>query len=343
MDFEIGVVCGRCDRYAPMGTPSCAECGASLALVRAEGARPLVSSAASSEYPVDWEIPEEAVTVPVPPPPPSLIPRTESFGPRRPLPPATDINVTVAQLIEQAKNFTCRSCSVPVPMDAKFCGGCGAAVPPEILGARTRLFPRHPLGNATLILIHGAGVAGIGYQLNADGHVVGANGQLAFPDDPHTKLFYRNAGLVVRDEGSPDGVFVRVKGTIEIVPADQFMVGDQLLQLDATTKANDSPATEGQSVFRITQILPGGQPGIVRRAREQSMKIGREGADLNFPDDPHVSGSHCIIEEHANTYTLIDLNSRNGTYIRLKAERELAHGDCVFIGKKLLRVEIAGA
>ena len=38
--------------------------------------------------------------------------------------------------------------------------------------------------------------------------------------------------------------------------------------------------------------------------------------------------------------TLTDLNSRNGTYVRLKAERELSHGDYIFIGRKLLRVEI---
>jgi len=32
--------------------------------------------------------------------------------------------------------------------------------------------------------------------------------------------------------------------------------------------------------------------------------------------------------------------SRNGTYLRLKTERELGHGDYLFIGRKLLRVEL---
>ena len=39
-------------------------------------------------------------------------------------------------------------------------------------------------------------------------------------------------------------------------------------------------------------------------------------------------------------FTLTDLNSRNGTYVRIKSERELAHGDYLFIGRKLLRVEL---
>ena len=56
-----------------------------------------------------------------------------------------------------------------------------------------------------------------------------------------------------------------------------------------------------------------------------------------------MSGSHCRIEEHNGKFTLTDLRSRNGTYVRLKAERDLTHGDYLFIGRKLLRVEINAA
>src|ERR1700734_2892217 len=37
MELEIGVVCARCDRYAPMGTERCAECGTALALALPAG------------------------------------------------------------------------------------------------------------------------------------------------------------------------------------------------------------------------------------------------------------------------------------------------------------------
>jgi pSer/pThr/pTyr-binding forkhead associated (FHA) protein len=53
-----------------------------------------------------------------------------------------------------------------------------------------------------------------------------------------------------------------------------------------------------------------------------------------------MSASHCKLEDAAGKVTLTDLNSRNGTYVRIKAETELAHGDYLFIGRKLLRVEI---
>jgi hypothetical protein len=56
-----------------------------------------------------------------------------------------------------------------------------------------------------------------------------------------------------------------------------------------------------------------------------------------------MSASHCRLEDSSGKMILTDLNSRNGTYVRLKEERELGHGDYVFIGRKLLRVEITAA
>jgi pSer/pThr/pTyr-binding forkhead associated (FHA) protein len=449
MEFEIGIVCARCDRYSAMGTAECTECGNALALFsRAEVvappphvAKPAPAPAApagrapppapvaraAAGMPASVPRPSSAQNVapaspraapgsggeagPTPSetfiaraayntePPPSSILRTGDLVPRRagvgtarsglasgtdsavssppssrpplalplaaPTPPSLDLqvlaaaaNLTLEELMEQAKNFVCRSCSTPVPVGHKFCGRCGAAVPPEILGARTQFFGQlQAPGKAKLILIRGEGVEGLSYQLNAEQHLVGRNGQLVFPDDPfvspkHANLFYRNGVLVVRDEGSHNGVFVRVKGTIEVASGDQFLAGEQLFKLDANPKANDGPAPDGtyfysspkhQSLFRITQVLHGGNPGMVVCARGQSLQIGREGGDLNFPGDLYMSASHCRIEELSGKFTLTDLNSRNGTYIRLKAERELAHGDYLFIGRKLLRVEITAA
>ena len=75
-------------------------------------------------------------------------------------------------------------------------------------------------------------------------------------------------------------------------------------------------------------------------ARGQTLQIGREGSDLNFPGDLYMSASHCKIEDTIGKITLTDLSSRNGTYMQVRTERELAHGDYLFIGRKLLRVEI---
>jgi hypothetical protein len=133
---------------------------------------------------------------------------------------------------------------------------------------------------------------------------------------------------------------------------DHFLAGEQVFRVDMPPKLNDQPGPDGtffysspkhQSHFRISQLLQGGAYGMVVCARTPSLQIGREGGDLNFPTDLYMSGAHCKIEESGGALTLTDMNSRNGTYVRLKAERELGHGDYLFIGRKLLRVEITAA
>jgi pSer/pThr/pTyr-binding forkhead associated (FHA) protein len=259
------------------------------------------------------------------------------------------------ELMDQAKNYVCRSCSTPVPLGHKFCGRCGAAIPPEIVNARTQFFGQLQMpGKAKLILIRGDGIEGLSYQLNAEQHVVGRTGQLVFPDDAfvsprHANLFYRAGKLVVRDEGSINGVFWRVRGSLELSAGDLFLAGEQLFRVEGPGRASDGPAPDGtyfysspkhQSQFKIVQILHGGAAGMAVCSRGNGLQIGREGGDLNFPGDLYMSASHCKLEENGTRLTLTDLNSRNGTYVRLKAEKELSHGDYLFIGRKLLRVEI---
>jgi pSer/pThr/pTyr-binding forkhead associated (FHA) protein len=381
MDLEIGIVCGRCETYAMLGTSSCGSCGSVLLL---EMAPPPASSKApaTTREPAATNDPKADVLAPSRPEPspkaPPARPDLRAEAPTISEPPprsaareATPRSVSgyatpaksskgksVEELMDQAKNFVCRSCSTAVPLGHKFCGRCGAAVPPEILQARTQFFGQlQAPGKAKLILIRGEGVEGLSYQLNAEQHIVGRTGQLVFPDDPfvspkHANFFYRNGKLVVRDEGSVNGVYLRVKGSVDVSPDDFFLAGEQVFRIDATPKANDQPGPDGtyfysspkhQSPFRITQILQGGAGGMTVCARGSSLQIGREGGDLNFPSDLYMSAAHCKLEEAGGKFVLTDMNSRNGSYVRLKAERELAHGDYVFIGRKLLRVEITAA
>ena len=46
------------------------------------------------------------------------------------------------------------------------------------------------------------------------------------------------------------------------------------------------------------------------------------------------------VEAANGGFSLVDEESRNGTYVRIQGEQELAHGDYLFLGKQLLRVEM---
>jgi pSer/pThr/pTyr-binding forkhead associated (FHA) protein len=259
------------------------------------------------------------------------------------------------ELMEQARHYVCRSCSSGVPSGHKFCGRCGEAVPPEIVQLQTTFFGdmQNP-AKAKLILIRGEGMDGLSFHLKAEQHIVGREGQLPFPDDVfvsrrHANFFYRDGKLVVRDEGSLNGVFVRIRGTVRLEFGDTFLVGEQVFRVDGNPRDDDGNAPDGTqfysspkhaSAFRVSQLLQGGAVGMSVAARGTSLAIGREGGDLNFPSDLYMSGTHCRIDASADQLTLTDVGSRNGTYLRMKSERELGHGDYLFLGRKLLRVEL---
>ena len=257
--------------------------------------------------------------------------------------------------MDQARYYVCESCMTPVPSGHKFCGRCGSPVPDTILHMSPSFYSdMQDAAKARLILIRGEGMDGLSYHLKADQHVIGRQGQLEFPDDPfispkHANFFYRDNRLVVRDEGSLNGVYFRVHGAVEISPGDTFLAGEQLFRLDPTPKASDGADPDGTffysspkypSAFRLNQILEGGAIGMTVCARGSSLQIGREDGDLNFPSDVFLSGKHCTVEEKEGKFVLTDWDSRNGTYVRIKTETSLTHGDYVFIGRKLLRVEL---
>lgn len=257
--------------------------------------------------------------------------------------------------MEQAKYYVCQSCMTPVPSGHKFCGRCGASVPEEVLHLLTEYFSdmQDPL-KARLVLIRGDGMDGLSYHLKADQHVVGRTGQLEFPEDPfisprHANFFYRDGHLVVRDEGSLNGVFLRIQGEVEIAPGDTFLAGEQAFRFDPTPSGTDAADAEGTyfysspkypAAFRINQILEGGSLGMTVCARTNRLVVGREDGDLNFPGDVYMSAKHCTVEERDGHFFITDHGSRNGTYLRIKSDRDLTHGDYVFIGRKLLRVEL---
>jgi hypothetical protein len=260
--------------------------------------------------------------------------------------------------MEQARNYVCKECSTAVPSGHKFCGTCGAAVPPEVVELRTKYFgTMQAPGKARLILIRGeGGVDGLSYMLQGTEHLAGReDGQILFPEDTwlsprHANFVYESGQLVVRDEGSLNGIYVRLREPTTLTYGDTFVCGEQVFRLDAAPRDTAGPAPDQtyfyssprkRYTFSVAQLLTGGGIGIALCASGPTVAIGREECDLNFPTDVYMSASHAKLESHNETsFTLTDLDSKNGTYLRIKSTQKLQHGDYLFLGRELLRVEM---
>lgn len=209
-----------------------------------------------------------------------------------------------------------------------------------------------------LVVIKGEGGDGNTYHLQGVTTMIGrAAGEITFADDPflspqHARFTSQNGRLFVQDIGSQNGVFLRIKKPTPLRDGSHMLVGEQLLRLDRRPFSDGAPTTDGTyfygsprplGSFRVVQCLAGGGEGRVASADGTSLSMGREGNTLNFPDDRFISGHHARLDaaSDGDEVILTDTGSRNGTFVRIEGAQELFHGDYLFVGQQLLRVEIA--
>jgi len=278
----------------------------------------------------------------------------------------------------QLAGTPCAKCNTFVADGTKFCPNCGARVvvknqfdvetrvgpragtlpqPSTSKPNRSTLFMGGALqsARAKLTLIRGDGEDGVSFTLAGQEHPAGRGEcPISFPDDPflsprHANFVYSEHQLIVRDEKSLNGIYVRIAGTAELASGGTVLVGEQVLQVVAVRAPEDVPDAEGTyystsiqrpAALEIRQQLRGGVIGWVFRQTSDVVTIGREGNDINFPDDPFISGRHAEIRLAGGVVSVTDQGSRNGTFVRIDGERVLRHGDYVFLGQQLLRVEI---
>ena len=86
-------------------------------------------------------------------------------------------------------------------------------------------------------------------------------------------------------------------------------------------------------------ILAGPRCGETFIVDADSTTIGRDASSqLNIPDHL-MSRRHCALEGVGTSFTLRDLGSSNGTFIRLRNERIINRGDVLLMGQQLFRVD----
>lgn len=250
----------------------------------------------------------------------------------------------------------CPSCGNEVPSAHRFCGFCGSKLEPVQVKPA---WPSPQPARARLVLIKGEGQDGVAFPIHDGEQVAGRlEGGILFPEDPllsprHATFYFRDNKFFVRDDGSRNGVFVRMKGPRAVPSGTVILLGEQLLRVE-TCAPDEVPVPDGEGTYfyssphrpsrlALVQLLVGGDIGLVYRARADMVTIGREGNDVNFPDDAFLSSRHVQVSVlDDGRFQVTDLGSKNGTYERVPSVTQLFPGDFVFLGQQLFRVEING-
>lgn len=99
-------------------------------------------------------------------------------------------------------------------------------------------------------------------------------------------------------------------------------------------------AVPGNAVALLVSILKDGTDGRSYPLFDEQTDLGRSEGQLLFADDPYLSARHARLRRRGDAFLLRDLDSVNGTYIRMRDPVDLNDGDMILLGQQVLRFEL---
>jgi pSer/pThr/pTyr-binding forkhead associated (FHA) protein len=339
--------CPACGKQTPSGFAFCQHCGQRLSpaapAVAAPVAQPVARmapvAAPASAQPQQLGV---AATMAVNPTPPAGMPRSAPTV-RTP----TVNEDALANTMAPPPSLTKQPVAKPAPTPA----ATPAFKPP------TDTLREPPPAAGTLVSLNRDGSDGETVPIVGDAFDVGrTEGSLKFGDDlfmasRHARLVVQNGKIVLRPLDTVNGVYIRVHGSTELHPGDMFLVGKEVLRYESLApEEQEAPALveHGVRIFgsvprqawgRIRQLTVAGTTSDVWHLVRPELVLGREEGDVTFPDDEFMSRRHAAIRRSGAKTRIEDLNSSNGTFVRVRGDRELKSGDVVRMGDQLLRLE----
>ncbi|MBN2195908.1 MAG: FHA domain-containing protein [Polyangiaceae bacterium] len=87
-----------------------------------------------------------------------------------------------------------------------------------------------------------------------------------------------------------------------------------------------------------------GSPGRDYPLAGDQIDLGREEGDIRLPNDPYVSPRHARLRRRDGRFSIRDLDSLNGVFVRIRRSEAIQNGDLLLIGLEVLRFEtVTGA
>jgi pSer/pThr/pTyr-binding forkhead associated (FHA) protein len=262
----------------------------------------------------------------------------------------------------QPNVVTCPQCGHTNIAGNRFCASCGynlsalsgaQAVPAVAAPVGAQASGARPI---TLTALRADGTEAGQFRLPDGPNVtVGRDTGSIFAGDSylsprHATFTRRGAQLAVRDEGSLNGVYLKLKPQEpnRLEYGDIFRIGQEIIRFEELRGLGPSP--DGVERFgspakgyigRLALVIGRDTTGNAFPIPERGVHCGRERGDILFSEDGYVSGLHCQIARATDGQVyLTDLGSSNGSFIRLRSERPVNGGDILLMGQQLFRVDL---
>ncbi|MFN3202328.1 MAG: FHA domain-containing protein [Bradymonadia bacterium] len=169
----------------------------------------------------------------------------------------------------------------------------------------------------------------------------------------HGRFVPEPDGVVVEPLDESNGIWMRVRGDVQLGDGELCLVGQQVLRaervepLPVAAPTDDGTERLGSKMYvdrpskvqwRLVQVDHEGRAYNTHYLQDEGCRIGRHVGDWVFTHDTFMSGIHALALPRASHLTLRDLTSRNGTWVKLKSARHLQVGDAVMLGQTILRL-----
>lgn len=246
----------------------------------------------------------------------------------------------------------CAKCGATIPPSFRFCGKCGTPLEEAVEKVKDTVQEEQQKILGRLIFIRPDGSEGGEHQLVEGENRIGRNHGEVFKSDgylspEHGVLQVSGNEIVLKDEGSLNGVFYKITQEEELKSGDIFRVGQELLRFDSIHKpesledGTDIMGSPNKGFWgRLTVIVGYGVDGNAFPVNGERVQIGRERGDILFPEDGYVSGAHLDITKKDENITLKDLDSSNGTFLKVRAEKVVPNGTFILMGQQLFRLSL---
>jgi len=372
------MTCANCGRQNPAGALYCLDCGQKLRTdgspngpaFAAEAPRPAAitcprcgtSTSPTALYCGVCGLPAADMQAPAPATvasPPAPVPVAAPVIAPAPVVAPTPAVVAAAPLVLPAGP------AVPFGVAASLAPRPAPAAPPaaERPDQRTDNFGAvNPAAAAAqIVTILKDGSEGPVYRLTTPVTDIGRHeGNITLPDDPylsarHARLQRRNDRHYLRDLGSVNGIFQRIREPVELHHGDVVLVGQQVLRVEVLSDGEVSlgpvmhygvmlfGTPEQPRLARLVQLTSEGVPRDVYHLYRDETVVGRESGDVVFTDDVFLSRRHAAfrLDRAQRRVVVRDLGSSNGTLVLFRGERELVDGDIFRVGHHLFRFDAA--